>query len=275
MEKLVNGHVSIISGGGSGMGQAACKLFAAEGATVIAADYNLDNAQKTVDDIIAAGGKAEAFQIDISNKARCEEMADYVFNKYGKIDDLVTFAGGTFDGDPSLDDEARFHKTYDVNAFGTFWCAFACSKYMKEAGSGSIVLISSSGAFNPSVPAYEYHTSKAAVEGFTLQMAFDLAPFGVRVNCMKPGLCKTAFYDALGGADACADMFKGSEDMEIPMGRAGEPEDYANVALFYCSKLGSYVTGQRMYVAGGMGDIKAYGQSPLLSTVAKNMVQNQ
>ncbi len=265
MEKMLKDHVSIITGGGSGMGEATAKLFSEEGATIVIADYNVENAKKVAAEITEAGGIARVYgQCDVSKEADCNLVAQKTIEEFGRVDDLVCYAGRTFDGDPNMTAAERLQKTFEVNYFGVYYCCFAVEEQMRKQQSGSIVICSSSGAFSPTIPAYEYHTSKGACEALTIQLAFALAPHGVRVNCMKPGLCISPFYDELPNGTA---GFEPAINLEIPMKRAGYPIDFARISLFYCSELAGYVTGHCMYVGGGMGDIKSQAQSALIDTM--------
>ncbi len=261
MEKMLKDQVAIITGGASGMGEATAKLFAEEGAKVVVADYNEANAKKVADAIKDAGGVARVFVLDVSDEAACNAMAEETIREFGRIDALVCYAGRTFDGDPTMTPAERLKRTFEINYYGVYYCCFAVLDQMKKQKSGNIVICSSSGAFSPCIPAYEYHTSKGACESLTVQLAFDVAPLGIHVNCMKPGLCISPFYDELPGGTGSFDPVIAKE---IPMKRAGYPIDFARIALFYCSELANYITGHCMYVGGGMGDIKAHGQSALL-----------
>ena len=256
MEKMLKDQVAIITGGASGMGEATAILFAQEGAKVVIADYNEKNARKVADKITAAGGIARVYgPVDVSSEDACNEVAHQTIEEFGRIDALVCYAGRTFDGDPTMTPAQRLQKTFEINYFGVYYSCFAVLDQMKKQKSGNIVICSSSGAFSPTIPAYEYHTSKGAC---------DVAPLGIRVNCMKPGLCISPFYDELPGGTASFDPVIARE---IPMQRAGYPIDFARIALFYCSELAGYITGHCMYVGGGMGDIKAHGQSALLGNL--------
>ena len=257
MEKMLKDQVAIITGGASGMGEATAILFAQEGAKVVIADYNEKNARKVADKITAAGGIARVYgPVDVSSEDACNEVAHQTIEEFGRIDALVCYAGRTFDGDPTMTPAQRLQKTFEINYFGVYYSCFAVLDQMKKQKSGNIV--------SPTIPAYEYHTSKGACESLTVQMAFDVAPLGIRVNCMKPGLCISPFYDELPGGTASFDPVIARE---IPMQRAGYPIDFARIALFYCSELAGYITGHCMYVGGGMGDIKAHGQSALLGNL--------
>ena len=202
--------------------------------------------------------------MDVSKREDVEAIAAKTAEEFGRIDILAAFAGKTFDGDPNLTQEQVLEKTTAVNQWGMYYSCFAVVPYMKKQKSGKIVICSSNGAFNPTAPAYEYHMAKGACESLTVNLAMDLAKFGIRVNCVKPGPIVTAFWDELmdDGPERKA-MLKGIADIEVPLGRTGVAEDIAGPALFLVSDLSSYITGLCLYVAGGMGYVYAFGQSSI------------
>ncbi len=265
MKDMLKDQIAIVTGGASGMGEATAKLYASEGAKVVIADFNPVKAQKVVDEITAAGGVARFYQpMDVSKREDVEAIAAKTAEEFGRIDILAAFAGKTFDGDPNLTQEQVLEKTTAVNQWGMYYSCFAVVPYMKKQKSGKIIICSSNGAFNPTAPAYEYHMAKGACESLTVNLAMDLAKFGIRVNCVKPGPIVTAFWDELmeDGPERKA-MLKGIADIEVPLGRTGVAEDIAGPALFLASDLSSYITGLCLYVGGGMGYVYAFGQSSI------------
>lgn len=265
MNNMLKDQVAIITGGASGMGEATAKLYASEGAKVVIADFSADNAQKVVDEITAAGGVARFYQpMDVSDRAQVEAIVEKTIEEFSRIDILAAYAGKTFDGDPNLTQQQCLEKTTAVNQWGVYYSCFAVVPYMKKQKSGKIIICSSNGAFNPTAPAYEYHMAKGACESLCVNLAMDLAKFGIRVNCIKPGPIVTAFWDELMEAgDERTKMLQGIADVEVPLGRTGTAADVAGPALFFASELSSYVTGLCLYVAGGMGYVYAYGQSSI------------
>ncbi len=265
MVDMLKDRVAIVTGGASGMGEAISKLYASEGAKVVIADFNAEMAQGVVDAITADGGTARFYQkMDVSVKSDVEAIVQKTIDEFGRIDILCAFAGGTFDGDPSLSEFEVLEKTTAVNQWGTYYTCFAVVPQMKKQGSGSIIICSSNGAFNPTTPAYEYHMAKGACESLCVNLAMDVAKYGIRVNCVKPGPIITHFWDELceEGPERDA-MLKGIAETEIPLGRTGTAEDIAGPALFFASDLSGYITGLCLYVAGGAGYVYAYGQSSI------------
>ena len=266
MQDMLKDKVALITGATSGMGKAIAKLFASEGAKVIIGGRNQNKAKAIIADIEAAGGEAVTFgPMDVTSKESIQATVDAIMEKYGRIDILAAFAGGAFDGDPNMSAEERYEKTIAVNQTGTFDTVFAVVPIMKKQKSGNIIICSSNGAFNPSTHPYEYHMSKGACESLTVNLAFDLAPLGIRVNGINPGAIVTEFWDELAPEGPERDaLFEGISMQEVPMNRMGTPEDIAGAALFFASDLSAYVTGLRMYVAGGMGYVYAHNQSFVL-----------
>jgi NAD(P)-dependent dehydrogenase (short-subunit alcohol dehydrogenase family) len=265
MVDMLKGQVAIVTGGDSGMGEATAKLYAKEGAAVVIVCRNPQKAQRVIDEISAFGGTARFYQsVDVSNREDIEAVAAKTIEEFGRIDILAAFAGKTFDGDPKLTQDEMLRKTTEVNMYGMYWTCFAVVPQMKKQKSGKIIICSSNGAFNPTAPAYEYHMAKGACESLTVNLAIDLAKFGIRVNCIKPGPIITPFWDELMADNPARDsMLRGIAEIEVPLGRTGVADDIAGPALFFASELSSYVTGLCMYVAGGMGYVYAYGQSSI------------
>lgn len=239
--------------------------YAKEGAKVVIADYSVDNAKRVVDEITEAGGVARYYQsVDVSDRSQVEAIVEKTVEEFGRIDILAAYAGKTFDGDPNLSQQECLLKTTAVNQWGVYYTCFAVVPYMKKQKSGKIIICSSNGAFNPTAPAYEYHMAKGACESLTVNLAMDLAKFGIRVNCIKPGPIITAFWDELMEAgDERSKMLENIANIEVPLQRCGDADDIAGPALFFASELSSYVTGLCLYVAGGMGYVYSFGQSSI------------
>ncbi len=192
-----------------------------------------------------------------------------IMDEFGRIDILACFAGKSFDND-GLPKEEHYERTFAVNMTGTYHCCMEVFPIMKAQRSGSIIICSSNGAFNPTTPAYEYHMAKGACESLAKNLALEGAPLGVRVNCIKPGCILTKFWNELIEDEKERIAFTNKIAMkEVPLRRVGTAQDIANVALFFASELSSYVTGLGMYVGGGQGYIYSSGQSFLLSEDAQ------
>ena len=270
MIDMLKDQIAIVTGGASGMGKAIAKLYASEGAKVVIADFNPTAAQAVVDEITAAGGVARFYQsMDVSKQADVDAIVAKTVEEFGRIDILAAFAGKTFDGDPNLSWQECLEKTTAVNQWGMLYTCFAVVPHMKEQKSGKIIICSSNGAFNPTAPAFEYHMAKGACESLTVNLAMDLAKFGIRVNCIKPGPIVTPFWAELmgeGNDSAENPVLKNIANIEVPLGRIGHPDDIAGPALWLASDLSAYVTGLCLYVGGGMGYVYAFNQSSIAHT---------
>ena len=262
---MLKGQTALVTGATSGMGEAVARMYANEGAAVIIGGRRESKGTALAADICAAGGLARYYgPMDVTNEDSIMATVNATIAEFGKIDILATFAGQTFDGG-DLSIKENFDLTMDANTYGTFNTVFAVLPFMKERKSGKIIICSSNGAFNPTTPAYLYHMAKAACESLTVNLAMDVAPLGIRVNCIKPGPIETPFWDELASQGADIDsLLKGIAGHEVPMGRIGKPDDIAGPALFLASELSSYITGLCLYVAGGIGYVYSHAQSFIL-----------
>jgi NAD(P)-dependent dehydrogenase (short-subunit alcohol dehydrogenase family) len=265
MKDMLKSQVALVTGATSGMGEAVAKTYASEGAAVVLGGRSSDKGKALTDEINASGGTARYYgPMDVTSEESIRSAVDATIEEFGKIDILATFAGKTFDGG-GLSARENYDKTMEANMTGTYNTVFAVLPYMKERKSGKIIICSSNGAFNPTTPAYTYHMAKAACESLTVNLAMEVAPLGIRVNCIKPGPIVTPFWDELAsqGADIDA-ILSGIASHEVPLGRVGAPDDIAGPALFLASELSSYITGLCLYVGGGIGYIYSHAQSFIL-----------
>jgi NAD(P)-dependent dehydrogenase (short-subunit alcohol dehydrogenase family) len=251
MAGLLEGHIAAVTGGGSGIGQGICQAYAREGARVVILDANLEGANETVKLVAAAGGKASAMKLDVTDRAACKAVAADVA-KSGKISILVNNAGINR-RTPFAGDADAVAKDWDdilaVNLAGMFNVTHAFLEQLR-ATRGRIINLGSIQSFvHVSWPnSAAYTTSKHGVLGFTRALAAELGKDGVRVNAIGPGLIETRI-----NAEARAK----NPDMvamvmrHTPLNRAGKPEDIAGPAVFLASDLSSYVTGSIIMADGG------------------------
>ncbi|EON72517.1 SDR family NAD(P)-dependent oxidoreductase [Lysinibacillus sphaericus] len=240
MGRLDN-KIAIITGGASGMGAAMAELFSKEGATVIAADINEENLAK-----ISELTNVEGMKLDVSSDENWAQVTKAVVEKYGRIDILINnagIAGKKMPDDITEQDWALMHK---INSFGPFLGIKHVSKYMIEAGKGSIVNTSSYTAiigsgFN------EYSASKGSLRAIARAAAAEFGQFNIRINTVFPGVIETPMTANIG-------QFKEAMDMLIratPMGRLGQAEEVAKAILFLASDEASYITGGELVIDGG------------------------
>jgi NAD(P)-dependent dehydrogenase (short-subunit alcohol dehydrogenase family) len=246
----LEGKVAIVTGAGKGMGKAHSIKLANAGAKVILADISKEECEKVVDEIKKNNGEAIAVKCDVSKKSEVENVIKEALNAFGKIDILVNNAG-IFPFEPFLEmPEENFEKVINVNLKGSFLMAQACAKEMAKQKSGSIVNIASIGMGQVGMGfagLTHYCASKGGVVGMSEAMALELAPLGIRVNCIAPGAIETP------GASSTNMDAKAMEAMlaPIPMKRKGNSEEVANAVLFLASDESSYMTGSVMVVDGG------------------------
>lgn len=241
----LSGKTAIVTGAGRGLGKGIAQKLAAEGANVIVADMSMETASATADEIRTSGGTARAFAVNISKQDEVKAMMDFTLAEFGALDIMVNNAG--------INRDAMLHKmTVDqwdqvmaVNLTGTFYCVQCAAQIMREKGKGAIINISSA-SWLGNIGQANYAASKAGVVGLTKTASRELAKKGVTCNAICPGFIDT-------------DMTRGVPEKvwdtmisKIPMGRAGSPQDVANMVAFLASDEAAYITGEVINVGGGM-----------------------
>lgn len=254
---LLLNKVAIITGGAVGIGRGIALKFAEEGCSVVVADVIEDTGKATADELVKMGREALFVKCDVSRQQEVESMTKRVMERFGQIDVLVNNAGicGVMKSITEVSEE-EWDRFLGINLKGVFLCCKAVIGHMKKRRRGRIINISSKGAIAPPGPQIHYTASKAGILGMTLDLSLELAPYGIGVNAILPGGVLTQMIERLGeqaaaqtGMDkeTCLARYAGS----VPMGRLGTPGDVANAALFFASELSSYITGERLLVAGG------------------------
>ena len=248
--KKLAGKVAVVTGASKGIGAAIAKHLAAAGAAVVV-NYasSKTGADNVVADITSAGGQAIAVQGDVSKQADIERLFAETTKAFGQLDILVNNAG-IYEFYPleNITTE-HFHKQFDLNVLGLILTTQEAVKHFRPAG-GSVVNISSivSGTFaapNGSV----YSATKAAVDAITRSLSKELAARKIRVNAVNPGMVETEGFHAAGIAES--DMRKQVE-AQTPLGRIGQPQDIAPAVVFFASDDASWITGESLYITGGL-----------------------
>lgn len=249
------GKVAIITGAARGIGEATAWAFAKRGAVAIIVDIDGEGAKKVAADIKAQDHEAAAFTVDVSKVKDVDKMVESVFKEYGRIDILVNNA--YISGGYSIVTETT-QETWDsviaVNLTGYFNCARAVAKKMVPQKSGKIVNISSGAGINGSLSSgVQYPASKAGIIGLTKGLAGDLAPYGINVNCITPGLIRTWEPEEMAERATGWTLEKVERyiTVEVPLKRVGEPEDIAETVVFLSSDAASYIVGEVINVDGG------------------------
>uniref|UniRef100_A0A7C2K309 SDR family oxidoreductase n=1 Tax=candidate division WOR-3 bacterium TaxID=2052148 RepID=A0A7C2K309_UNCW3 len=254
---LLKEKVSLITGGAKGIGKGIALKFSEEGSLCVIADVALDEAEKTVEEIKKRGGKAFFIPCDVTKIEDVKRTVEETIKKYEKIDILINNAGGMRTQPPPIEEisEEEWDLTIALNLKSQFlFCKFVVP-IMKKRRYGKIINISSIGAVFPPAHCIHYNSAKAGVIGFTLDLAYALAPFNINVNAILPGPIKTFFYEPLrkfSDEKEREQFFNSLAKSEIPLQRIGTPEDIANAALFLASDLSSFITGALLPVAGGL-----------------------
>lgn len=248
---ILEGRVAIVTGAGSGIGQAAAIAIAREGAIVGVADIDRAGAEATVNSIKNAGGVAEALVFDVTDDAAMEGAFSSFIKEHGKIDILHNHAGAQVKGSLEQVDPKSFDASWQLNVRSHFMGARLVVPHMKAAGKGVILNTSSSSGVLYDREMIAYTTTKHAVIAMTRQMAGDYARHGIRVNALCPGWVDTPFnapFIAQMGGRAAIEAYVREK---VPMGRWASVEEIAESVLFLVSDRSSYMTGQILVVDGG------------------------
>ncbi len=243
---LLENKVAIVTGGSRGIGYATVEAFLKEGATVVLCASREETAAKAVAKLkeADANAKVEGIFPNLSDYAAVKEAFDRVADKYGSIDILVNNAGVS-ESTPFTDyTEETFERVMDLNIKGVYNCSKAASEHMIAKKSGVILNTSSMVSQYGQPAGIAYPTSKFAVNGFTLSLARELGPKGIRVNAVAPGITYTDMMRSV-PKEVIEPMIA-----QIPLRRMGQPEDIANAFLFLASDMASYISGEVLHVDG-------------------------
>lgn len=252
------GKRAVVTGAGRGVGRAIALRLAQEGADVAVADLNAGTAAEVAGEITALGRRAFAITADVGQVTGAQSLVAEAAAKLGGLDILVNNAGRAKAQLLTEITEADWDGIFSVNVRGLFFALQAAAKLMMAQGSGRIVNIASIAGRIPGPKQAHYNASKAAVISITKSAAIALAPHGILVNAICPGIVETAMwteqldgdYASIEGLDRGAAWRRRVE--AIPIGRAEQPEDVAGAVAFLCSDDGSYVVGQAIHIDGGM-----------------------
>lgn len=236
--------IAIVTGAGQGIGKGIATKLAAEGATVVVTDINGETAQTTAAELGGTGIVADVTSLD-----SVRAMVEQTIAEHGRIDVLVNNAGWDLSGPFLESDPAYWDKIMQINLFGVLNTSYTVMPHMAQAGSGSVVNISSDAGRVGSSGEAVYSAAKGGILAFTKTMARETARNGLRVNAVCPGPTDTALFASIGGDNP---KLREALTRAIPMRRLGQPEDLANAVSFLASDEAGFITGQTLSVSGGL-----------------------
>ena len=241
----LEGKVALVTGAGNGIGEATARRFAREGAIVVANDVDVEQARSVVTGLQKEGARALAIAGDVTKRADVEAMMHHVVGEFGRLDVLINNAGINRDAMSHKMTEEQWDQVLSVNLKGTFLCAQAALTRMRERGWGRVVNTSSIGSLG-NIGQANYAASKAGVIGLTRTLALEYAKYGITVNCVAPGPVMTRML--AGVPEAIREKIVA----RVPIGRIARPDEIAGVHAFLASDDAAYITGQVVFVDGGM-----------------------
>lgn len=275
MAGILDGQVAIITGSGRGIGAAAAKLFAAQGAKVVVSDLDEGPAQETVDAIKAAGGEAIAVAGSVTDDAFPDALMKATIDAYGKLNILVNNAGFTWDGMAHKQTDEQWDAIVDVHGRAVFRLIRAATPHMREAAKNemsengaaeprSIINVSSTSGLHGNAGQANYAFAKMGIVGLTKTIAKEWGQFNIRCNAVAFGTIETRMIAAKEKGETfkhgdkeipmgIPDAMRGMLTMVVPLGRTGTPEEAAGGMLMLASPFASYITGHTLEVTGGMG----------------------
>ena len=245
----LSGKVSIVTGGGRGLGLALAEGLAEAGSSIVLCSRKEANCKEAATKLQAKGVRAEGVHCDIVNPDDVNRLRDFVLKKFGKIDILVNNSGATWGAPTEEYPVEGWKKVIEVNVTGTFLCSKIIGKAMIEGGGGKIINVSSVcgtlGCAPEVMDAIAYNTSKGAIDAFTRDLAVKWAKHRIHVNAIAPAFIETDMTRVT--------MQKGGSQIlsHVPLGRFGVSEDFKGAVIFLASAASDYVTGTVLYVDGG------------------------
>ncbi len=243
----MTGKVAVVTGAGSGFGEAIARRLARDGCRVVVADIAGDAGARVAESIAADGGTAIAITTDVTRDADMQHLVEETVSRFDGLDIFVNNAGTTHRNGPMLDvDEATFDRVYAVNVKSIYLSARHAVPVFRSRGGGCFLTIASTAGVRPRPGLTWYNGSKGAAIVLTKSMAVELAPDRIRVNAINPVMGDTGLVDQFLGDNTREAIISG-----IPLGRLSRPEDIANAAAYLCSDEAGFVTGVCLEVDGG------------------------
>lgn len=249
MGERLKEKTAIITGSGRGIGRACAIRFAQEGAAVVVSDINADNAQKTTDLILAAGGRALCHTSDVTDSAQVDTLVERAVAEFGQLDIMFNNAGGALPETTHDVTDEKYREVIGLNLDAVFFGSRAALRVMVQQGSGCI-LMTTSGAGLGAVPGLaSYGMAKAGIINLAKSIADEYGQYGIRANVVSPGpIVSEGFLAYLNSVEGLKEKMENG----VPVRRLGRPEEIANTALFLASDEASYVSGVVLPVDGGI-----------------------
>ncbi len=246
------GKVALVTGGGTGIGRACALLFAREGARVVVAGRRAELLAAVAAEIASAAGEALAVPCDVTRAPQVEQAIRAAVARFARLDIVVNNAGELLVATAEETSEADWDRLIGVNLKSTFLVSRAALPELRKAGKGSIINIGSVLGLVGMKKRAAYAAAKGGVTLLTKAMALDHAGEGIRVNCICPGLVETDLLRGLLRRAPDPEAFRRARIEQIPLGRTGQPEDVAQLALFLASEDSSWLTGAALPLDGGL-----------------------
>ena len=250
----LSGKVAVVTGGASGIGESVARLLARQGAHVWLLERDAERAQRVVEEIIGAGGRASFTKCDVASASDVAQAFAALDRDQGRLDILINNAGIAHIGNVEATSESDFDRIYAVNVKGAYHCLREAIPLLRRAGGGAIVNLSSIAALVGLEDRFAYSTSKGALTAMTLSVARDYVSHGIRCNCVCPARVHTPFVDgflARNFAGREAEVFERLSRAQ-PVGRMGKPEEVAALVLYLCSDEAAFITGGIYPIDGGV-----------------------
>jgi 2-keto-3-deoxy-L-fuconate dehydrogenase len=253
----LDGKVAVITGAASGIGRAIAQRFARQGAAVRIVDLEENAAKAAAQEIVACGGDAKAYACDVSDHGGAKQVFDKLARQE-RLDILVNNAGVSHIGTVETTTEADFDRLFSINVKGVYNCIYAAIGHMKSQGGGVILNMASIAGTAALADRFAYSMSKGAVVAMTYSVAKDYLAHKIRCNCISPARVHTPFVDGYlrknyPGREQ--EMFQKLSASQ-PIGRMGEPEEVAALALFLCSDEAGFITGTDYPIDGGFFNLR-------------------